>query len=62
MNIKGIMTKSPTTNDETIANASKRSASVTLPPIDATPEEITKALFRLKPESETEQSAKLARV
>ena len=30
---------------------------LTLPPIDATPEEITEALFRLKPEGEAEKPA-----
>lgn len=30
---------------------------VTLPPIDATPEEIAKALFRVKPEGETTETA-----
>ena len=31
----------------------------TLPPIDATPEEIAEALFRLKPQGETEKPAAL---
>lgn len=30
---------------------------VTLPPVDATPEEIAKALFKMKPEGETETPA-----
>ena len=35
----------------------KAPAAVTLPSIDATPEEIAQALFRLKPEGEVEAPA-----
>lgn len=35
----------------------KAPTGVTLPPIDATPEEIAKALFKVKPEGETEKPA-----
>ena len=35
----------------------KVGGNVTLPPIDATPEEIANALFRLKPEGKTEAPA-----
>ncbi len=37
--------------------ADKPSSNVTLPPVDATPEEIAQALFRLKPEGEAETTA-----
>ncbi len=42
----------PDSKHATPKKADKGPSGVTLPPIDATPEEIAKALFRLKPEGE----------
>ena len=46
------MSEKPGRNVEAPEKPGKPSSSVTLPPVNATPEEIAKALFRLKPEGE----------
>ena len=48
--------KSPRSPDKP-KETDKSSSNVSLPPIDATPEEITQALFRLKLEGEAEAPA-----
>lgn len=47
------MSDKPLRKDETGENP----GNVTLPPVDATPEDIAKALFGLKPEGKTETPA-----
>ena len=51
-----MLEKPPRSSDES-KETDKSSSNVTLPPVDATAEEIAQALFRLKPEGEAETPA-----
>ena len=51
------MSGKPAPKDGATRNADIGPANVTLPPIDATPEEIAKALFKLNPGDVTEKPA-----
>ena len=51
------MSRKPAPKDGATRSADVGPANVTLPPIDASPEEIAKALFKLNPEGETEKTA-----
>ena len=51
------MTDEPSRKTDRAESPGKRPEGVTLPPIDASPEEIAQALFKPKSEGETEKPA-----
>ena len=51
------MPEKPPRSPDGSKKTDKPSSNVTLPPVDATPEEIAQALFRLNPEGEVEARA-----